>query len=155
MSRTNKNVTIHEIWRYSSIPAFRLMISILLSPSPAARESAGLHALSLSVCSFVYSRLSVCCLFFLIQLGFAYCPNAFWTKKRFFSKKLSNLELLSLLTTNRKSHMGFWKTHSWTLRWPWATVNLLPWPRANFSSWPTEKPRTLPHSKPPWKTHPK
>jgi len=53
-------------------------------------------------------------------------------QKKWFSQKLSNLELWSLLTTYRKSYMGFskgyhvtsWTARSWTV-WSWKIMDCL------------------------------
>ena len=42
------------------------------------------------------------------------CLSVAKMQKTRFSQKLSNLELWSLLTTYRKSYMGFQRTHYWT-----------------------------------------
>jgi len=68
----------------------------ILSRSSWQRER--LSASMLSICSAV-------CLFFCLS------PKC---KNTLFSQKLSNLELWCLLTTYRKSYMGFQNTHYWT-----------------------------------------
>jgi len=69
----------------------KINLSLLLSRRPLAIASLRLYALGLSICSSV--RLSPKCAL----------------KARFSKKKLSNLELFSLLTTNRKSYIGYLK----------------------------------------------
>ena len=71
---------------------------ILLSRRSRQRER--LHATGLSICSSV-------CLFVCLSV----CRQN--TKTR-FSQKLSNLELLSLLTTIRSRTWAFQRTHYWT-----------------------------------------
>ena len=67
---------------------------------PRLRQRDWLSALMLSIC------LLVC-------LSVRLSPRC---KKTLSSRKLSNLELWSLLTTYRKSYMAFQRTHYWTLK---------------------------------------
>jgi len=82
-----------------------------LSPSWMSNKATWARARCLSSCrSRQRQRLNAMglfiCLFVCLFVGLSVCrQNA---KTRFFSK-LSNLELWSLLTTYRKSHMGFSK----------------------------------------------
>jgi len=78
------------------------MYFTLLSRRSQQRER--LNAMGLSICLFkcLFVCLSVCLS--------VYRENA----KTRFSQKLSNFELWSLLTTYRKSYIGFLKTHYWT-----------------------------------------
>jgi len=72
--------------------------------SRPSRQRERLSASILSICSSF-------CLFVCLSLSVAKI------QKTRFSQKLSNLELLCLLTTYpRKSYMGFSKNHYWTLK---------------------------------------
>ena len=66
------------------------LFSLLLSRRMRQQEQ--LHAMGLSICSSV-------------------CLSVAKMQKTRFSQKLSNLELRCLLTTHRKLHMGFQRTH--------------------------------------------
>ena len=57
------------------------------------------------------SVLSIVCLF--VCLLVCLTPKC---KNRRFSRKVGNLELWSLMTTYRKSYLGFQRTHYWTLK---------------------------------------